>query len=154
MKTKTIKLMLSGILVINSLILFAQNHAIEFTYDAAGNRTERHVIELKSPENSQEQNVKSGEQKSGNDVVFTEQLGEQEISIFPNPTKGELSVKITNLKLVSMARIELYTLAGELLLASMLEAETVIDLSAMDNGTYILKILLDDRVSTWKVVKE
>jgi YD repeat-containing protein len=30
-----------------ALSIFAQDQAIEFTYDAVGNRTERHIIELK-----------------------------------------------------------------------------------------------------------
>ena len=156
-------LIITTIWLLSSIALFSQTEAIEFTYDAAGNRTERHVIELKALEKSIEQGAGGVELQSGDEVVYEDKLGDKEISIFPNPTRGELTVVIrqtTSRKAhpqdsgQTNARIELYTLAGELLQTSTLETETVIDLSAKESGTYVLKILLDDRVSTWKVGKQ
>jgi hypothetical protein len=37
---------------------------------------------------------------------------------------------------------------------NMLQNKTVVDLSKLPPGTYILKILLDSKLSTWKIIKE
>ncbi|MEZ5198781.1 MAG: T9SS type A sorting domain-containing protein [Bacteroidales bacterium] len=151
---------ITTIWLLTSLALYSQTNTIEFTYDNAGNRTERHVIEMKSPEN------KTGEQQNEElEKVFAEQMGEQEVRIYPNPTKGLLMVEIkgrkdaTNLPAGKSwqagARMELYGSEGKMVYSiDKVKEKTKVDLSDMKAGTYVLKIVLDERVSSWKVVKE
>ena len=169
MKTKTLKLTLTGILLISSIAIFAQEQAIEFTYDAAGNRTERNVIELKMPDKSvrdsnREQNAESLEQKNINNNVYTEQLGEKKISIYPNPTSGELTVVIRQTTAhgagahgsgQTNARIEVFSPVGEKVFGkNKIGNKTKIDLLKLPDGVYVLKIFIGERSSTWKIVKE
>lgn len=157
------KLILSIICLITVLGLFGQTvDYVEFTYDDAGNRTERHVIYLRSQEDSKAQEIANSAEgavithQTGNvDVIYKELLGEQEISIFPNPTKGEITVEITNLQQTGSTKLEVFSLAGEGVLSeNMLQNKTVVDLSKLPPGTYVLKILLDSKLSTWKIIKE
>jgi len=157
------KLILSTICLIANLGLFGQTvDYIEFTYDYAGNRTERNVIYLRAPEDSVMQKIENpvkdaiNTHQTGNEeVIYKELLGEQEISIFPNPTRGEITVEITNLQQTAQAILEVFSLAGESVFSeNMLQNKTVVDLSKLPPGVYILKILLDSKLSTWKIIKE
>jgi hypothetical protein len=135
---------------------------IEFTYDYAGNRTERHVIYLREPDDSVAQEIEypvknavNTNQTGNENVIYKELLGEQEICIFPNPTKGEITVEITNLQQTAPEKLEVFSLAGESVFSeNMLQNKTVVDLSKLPPGTYVLKILLDTKLSTWKIIKE
>ncbi|NOX48404.1 MAG: T9SS type A sorting domain-containing protein [Chlorobi bacterium] len=137
--------------LIFTLALFAQDQAIEFTYDATGNRTERHIIELKkdNPDNkSTGKSTEAGE-------AFAETLGESEIIIFPNPVKGELSIEITNQRQGQSATLEVFSLSGKSVVKKeKVKDKTKVDMSKLPPGTYILKIRLGKETSTWKVVKE
>lgn len=161
-------LLITTTLLLTGLVLFSQkDYNIEFTYDAAGNRTERHLIEFKAPEKNQEARYKDQELQNGDEVVYKDKLGDKEISIFPNPTKGWLTVSIrqateaTSVDACCIGTIEVFSLAGEKVfeqqarrLAAGLVAEIKIDLSKLPDGTYVLKIMLDSEVSTWKIIKE
>ena len=137
--------------IIFTLALFAQDQAIEFTYDATGNRTERHIIELKKDSPGNKSTGKSTEAVES----FTETLGESEISIFPNPVKGDLNIEITNPKQGQTASLEVFSLAGKSVFKNeKLQGSTKVDMSALPPGIYIFKIKLGKEVSTWKVVKE
>ena len=163
-------LLITTILLLSAIIVFSQNnYQIEFTYDAAGNRTERHVIEFKEPDKSMEQRaggleqgVGSIEYKSIDEPVYKDKLGDIEVSIFPNPTKGELVIRHTNEHGAGAqgsgqtnGRIEVFTLTGERVIQKdNIAVETTLDISKLPKGTYVLKILLDEHCSTWKIVKE
>ena len=158
------KLIITTIWLLASLVLFSQTEAIEFKYDAAGNRTERHVIELKAPEKNQEERYKNQELQNGDEVVYEERLGDMEVSLFPNPTKGELTISIRQTT-AHMAgaqdsgqtngRIEVFSVAGEKVFEqNEIGNETNVDLSDLPDGVYVLNIFVGEMTSTWKIVKE
>ncbi|MFA6401291.1 MAG: T9SS type A sorting domain-containing protein [Salinivirgaceae bacterium] len=69
---------------------------------------------------------------------------ENQISVYPNPTQGMLS-----LENVLNATIELYDLSGKLLLKeTSLNSNKSMDLSMFNNGNYLVKIITDDGVAT------
>ena len=70
-------------LLLTPILLVGQN-TIKYSYDAAGNRTERTIILA----------TKSAIVQS--DTIFTDQLAERDIKIYPNPTDGFLKVEIGN----------------------------------------------------------
>lgn len=82
-------------------------------------------------------------------------MGKQKISIYPNPVKSRLTVKITNLAETQTANLEMFSLSG----SSMFKKEkitgsTEVDMSELPKGKYILKIVLGKEAGTWKIIKE
>jgi hypothetical protein len=143
MKTKYLYLLVS---IINCTNLFAQTKVC-YTYDKAGNRTDRTVC-LKSVE-------ATVDSVSIAKTPIAENLGEMVITLYPNPTKGQLTVKITNMPDNTKGEITLHDLAGRLMIRQNSKQEsTLIDLSAHPLGIYVLRIRAGDKVSEWKVIKE
>jgi len=51
--------------------------------------------------------------------------------------------------------LQLYTLNGQLLQTRLLsEAEVTVSLAGLANGTYILKVFINDTVENWKIIKQ
>jgi len=132
-----------GLLIGNSLI--AQTKVC-YTYDASGNRTARFGCS------------KSAIAKIDSMLIskpITEIQGEMAISLFPNPTKGHVTINIANMPDNANGEIILSDMTGRLLLKqSTFRVTTQLDLSSHPTGLYVLKISIDDKVSEWKVIKE
>ncbi|MEN8787808.1 MAG: T9SS type A sorting domain-containing protein, partial [Flavobacteriales bacterium] len=69
------------------------------------------------------------------------------ISIFPNPTNGIVNVSSKN----EIEEIELYDMAGKRL--NKVQKVNSIDISAFENGVYVLKVKQNGSVTTKKIVK-
>ena len=83
---------------------------------------------------------------------------EHKIAIFPNPTNGMTTIEV-NGAVNEQASIEIYDLMGrkiysEEMNASQYFAESFIDLSAVNSGTYIVKIITNQRVYTKELIKQ
>ncbi|MBN1338863.1 MAG: T9SS type A sorting domain-containing protein, partial [Bacteroidales bacterium] len=77
------------------------------------------------------------------------------ITVFPNPTKGQLEVVVSGAEPAPAWSAEVYDMGGNLLLKQeSLSGTAVIDLSGRQKGMYILKIILPGHKCVWKVVKE
>ncbi len=72
-----------------------------------------------------------------------------EVAIYPNPTTGIIYLKNIDPK----AKIEIYNLNGGLVQRVEL-VNNQVNIKNLDAGTYIIKIISDDRINTIKVVKE
>ncbi|MDD3131892.1 MAG: T9SS type A sorting domain-containing protein, partial [Bacteroidales bacterium] len=82
-------------------------------------------------------------------------FGSREISIFPNPTKGILTIAMASWENDGSATLELFSLSGEMILQQEIRhAKTTVDLSAQPAGSYILSISLAGSHRSWKVIKE
>ena len=143
MKAKC-SLLLFSILFYN--ILIAQTNVC-YTYDKAGNRTNRTIC-LKSEE-------ASSDSVSIAKIPITENLGGMVITLYPNPTKGQLMVQITHMPDNTMGEITLYDLSGRLVtVQNTVNENTMLDLSLQPLGIYVLRIRVGGKVSEWKVIKE
>jgi len=143
MKTKFILFIFNIVL---SNFLFAQTK-ICYSYDNAGNRTNR-IICLKSIA-TQADSVNIPK------TPITENQGEMEITLYPNPTKGQLTVKITNMPDNTTGEITLHDLTGRLMIRqNSIQELTLLDISSQPIGIYVLRIRAGDKVSEWKVIKE
>jgi YD repeat-containing protein len=128
-------------LLLTAMLLPAQN--VTYSYDAAGNRTARVVTLLRSTESSSP--VKAME-----DII-----AEHQIKIYPNPTKGMLSVDIGNLEKDIMAELILSDVTGRTISRQKSGSGTVyFNLSSKPSGIYILKIIIKGESVTWKVIKQ
>jgi len=120
------------------LQLFSQTVShISFTYDDAGNRLTRQVIYLKT---SEVEDVAATYQTAFgqlmDSVEYKGTLGSLEISIFPNPTKGSLTIAMAGAQETGPATLVLFSLKGEVILQHLLQITTAAGRE------------------TWKVVKE
>jgi hypothetical protein len=154
------KLLLSGFFLIHVISIFGQH--VEFTYDENGNRLTRTLVTLKSAtikfpitdtkalqstDNSLTSNLgKENQQKQGDGQITP--------LVYPNPTKGLIKIEIQNLTNSSTTEVILYDLSGSKLFSEKnLENYSEIDISKYKDGFYILRIIVDDKVFDWKVIK-
>ena len=121
--------------------------AIEYKYDAAGNR----VLRKNSPMN----NAKMKNYDELTTDIFEEELPEMKIAIFPNPTQGILQVEISNAVTLQGTEIRLYNPQGVLIKQiSNLSEQTTLDISSQPDGIYIMQIVMNNHeISTWKIIK-
>lgn len=118
---------------------------IQYDYDDAGNRTSRTIYfpRKANPNPTQDQQT------------FSDALGESKIAIYPNPTKGEMTVEMQNRPESADAQIALYDLTGKTVYQSNVAAQTTrVNITELPGGTYIMKILIGDKISQWKIIKE
>ncbi len=116
---------------------------IVYAYDNAGNRVERTIILTKSAQ-------------AEDPGYFKEELGEQIIKIYPNPTDGQFAVEIINVSDKVSGKFYLYDIKGGLLEKKEINSERRIEFDLSDKavGVYLLKIHLGENVSTWKIIKK
>ncbi|MDD2633611.1 MAG: T9SS type A sorting domain-containing protein [Bacteroidales bacterium] len=140
-----------------SLPLFSQTLShVEFYYDAAGNRTAREVIYLKTTAADTTQQLKeSYGQQVADSVEYKSSIGSRQITIFPNPTRGLLTIAMEIADDDSPVKLELFSLAGESILQRTIrQPKTTVDLSGQPAGSYILSISLAGSHRSWKIIKE
>jgi hypothetical protein len=119
---------------------------VEYQYDKAGNRVKKLICVGK---------CKAWRKRSPDSVseeTFEEQLGELEISIYPNPTANQLNIKFTN-KLDNIS-YQLLDVRGKVLRETQNAADfNTIDISNEAKGQYFLRIINGKEVSNWKIIK-
>lgn len=126
------------LLFIAPLSLLGQNK-VHFIYDDAGNRTKKEIIisETRSAE------------------IFTEELAQREIKIYPNPTQGQLKIEISDLGDDEEVNLTIYNVQGKKILSEKTsENYTIMDISSNPSGVYILQINIKGEISTWKIIKQ
>ena len=124
-----------------SIASFSQS--FEYTYDNAGNRIHREVVEMRSMNN--------------NDTPaspINSQFGEMSVSIFPNPTAGLLGVEITHLPDGAVGSLQLFNIQGaELYNKQGVAVSNPVDMSSLPAGQYLLVLQVNDKKKEWCVVK-
>ena len=136
------------------------NAQVSYTYDANGNRHTRNTAKLISqpPKIINGDTIIEINEKEDYltlETKYNEELGEQTITIYPNPTGGAFAVGITNMPEGIKRKMLLYTMSGkELFLKEDFDELTEINVSTQQSGTYLLKIILGDKQTTWKIVKQ
>ena len=117
---------------------------IAYEYDAAGNRISRHVAN-NSPQAP----------SIGSLGVIPNETEVQTISVGPNPTTGLLKVTLSNFGKDDTCNLLLVNTAGQTLIRqSMTSSQTTLDLSQYANGYYLLKVKLNENVTTYKIIKK
>ena len=112
----------------------------EYSYDESGDRVMRYrtMVYLKTGDTSESISA----------------LGSYDISIYPNPTKGLLTLRISNLKKNDKAHAYLSDFSGNKLLSlDYKNEENTIDLSKQPNGVYFLTIVIGEQTATFKIMK-
>lgn len=116
---------------------------IVYNYDASGNRT-----------SSREIIFRGGNSQDNDSVPRRHDLSLCRITIYPNPTEGQLRVEITGSVSFDGASITIYNASGSVIYNdSELDTVNDIDLTLCPNGIYLLIIRIDGETSSWKIIK-
>ena len=142
---------LIALLSLNLIALSGQ--AIHFNYDESGNRVKRYIVLGKGSSSGDETSKKYEE--SNKSAEFVDKLEELTIKIYPNPTRGQLSVEINGLGIDETVDYQLFSQTGILIQSNMnTSSRFTVDLSKHPGGIYILKLMIHGKVSDWKVIKK
>ena len=177
------KLIIISIVLLSAIIAKAQTNqgagistSFTYTYDANGNRIIREFVinnppqsplapdslvdivnnaEIIMPDVSQNNADTAKISDSDNGKPFESALGERKISIYPNPTKGELRVDISNFNPESKGTIYIVDMSGKVVYQNTnITASNVIDISHTARTTYVLRLVIDGKSKEWVVVKQ
>ena len=119
---------------------------VSFGYDAAGNRVNRVITASFRSQKTEEQ----PEEK-----VHSEVLKDFSVNIYPNPTKGDLTVEIHNLPEGKTANLRLYNMSGSLILQrTNIRSTEYLNISNQLDGIYIMRITAGDSSTEWKIIKQ
>lgn len=142
------KTLIASVILLLAVSAGVSGQKIAFTYDNDGNMESRYVVPLKSSVQKQEE-----KEETATDIVSVE-LAEQKITVYPNPTKGEICVEISPLNQEEENFIRLFDMSGRLLKTVKIASErTYLEISGT-SGAYLLNIHLGKNVSKWKIIKQ
>jgi len=131
--------------ILAALVLPMLGHAQEivYEYDAVGNRIARHLM------------FGSQAPPLGNLENLPQETIGQTVSIGPNPTTGQLTVSLSRFGKEDVCNLLLVNAAGQTLIKqSMTTTQTTLDLTRYTNGYYLLKVDLNENVTTYKIIKK
>jgi hypothetical protein len=141
---------------------------VTYSYDDAGNRKSR-VITIRELEPIPFENkltttsdssipfpsVKAEHEIEDKTQPNNDNIGFQDILIYPNPTKGRLWVEFSSMGSLNQVQVSVYKSNG--ILISILKTNNSaveINLESYPNGLYLLVITIDKQSSTWKIIKQ
>ena len=137
---KTIRTFSLLILLSQPTLLMAQNNSISYSYDTAGNRTERSIT------------VSQVKERDATDIKETEDAAESRIHITADANAGTVRVEIIGYNDTDKCHITLYNASGiSLTDITATESITTIDLNDKPAGVYILHTVLNGKKDTWKI---
>ncbi len=135
------------ILLATACISFAQTPLpIEISYDAAGNRITRKVLQI------------STMSKGGNyadSTYYLDQMQSIQMKVYPNPTQGKVYITMSEIEENAFKEIRLYDNQGKLVYKSDGYGNTIeIDISSYPTGYYMVELYVNEEHTTWKIIKQ
>lgn len=128
---------------------FSQNYAIEFAYDNAGNRYSRTIVDLSVPVAD-----KSAEDSTAADPYNT-MMSEVRVSIYPNPTKGQLNIELINLSDETTGSIVVTDLQGRVLMSvGQISSSMELDFTPYAAGKYNMTLIIDGQRKFFGIIRE
>ena len=148
-------------LLIFTLFVFAAHaQSIQFEYDAAGNcvvkyktvvmpsQAARHV-----PDEADGETPETGQAEIP--ASLKDVIGETEIVISPNPTKGILQIDFRNRATELSVNYRLTQMNGKHVTGGTATGNPLnLDLSACPAGIYLLRLTVEDKTETYKIIKQ
>jgi hypothetical protein len=87
--------------------------------------------------------------------VYTDIISETVINIYPNPTKGHLAIKVSNLPQNSVSGLILSDVNGRIIEQKQsLSEHNELDISEQPSGVYIMNIVIDSKSVVWRIIKQ
>lgn len=136
------------IIVLTLVTNVALSQNIKFNYDACGNRTSRITV-TKSSEAAISDSVVPGS------INKEQSLSNLHIDIYPNPTIDKIQINLTGIEKDINIDAYLFSGKGEMLTSFILNGrEQSYDLQNYSSGIYYLKIRINEKVESWKIIKQ
>ena len=140
-----------------SFSAFAQSFT--YTYDAAGNRVTRVVVIPPSKSTLQNNANTNGqteeEEEIAEEEMLKDQLGSFELLVYPNPTKGLVVVKISGEETIESATYNVYDAGGKQVASGTVASSMLlVNLNQQIAGTYNLRVTINGKAQTWKIIKK
>ncbi len=144
------KTILFFFLVIVALNASAQQ-TISYSYNNAGNRIGRYVIMLRASSQHADSLIQQKEEEGISRSLLT-----CKITVYPNPTQGEVHVTISNGEEDAISDIFVHSEAGQLLMTLKATGNSTvpIDLSPFTSGIYLINFQQADNRSYYKIIKQ
>jgi len=121
-------------------------------YDNSGNRISTKLIVLAS---SREKVRPIDSLSTGIPPLVDNDLGEEQIELFPNPTRGYVTLRCASSNPSVAIQYYLYDGNGRLLQGPvLLQGKAQIDLSRQAKGIYFIRLHAGERISDWKIIKQ
>ena len=138
---KTLLLLLFFIV---SIVSLQSQNTVKYAYDASGNRIKREILL-----------TKSAVATTTEPEVFTDQVVERKVKIYPNPTQGELKIEVESTEGTKNCTITITAMnTGKLITKKKATLPiTDIDISNQPFGIYIMLIEIDGEYTFWKIMK-
>ncbi len=142
------KRLLTVFILLAAVIIQSNSQTISYDYDHAGNRISRKVVPLPPP-------PQGAKKQLTDSVVVEDMLGERNILVYPNPTKGTLGVEITGGDWDENIRLILYNGQGVMLYnANANQGINPVEMTVYPKGWYILRVQAGEQRKEFKVIKE
>ncbi len=143
---QTVKLFLFAVLIITPTLYFYGQNKIRYAYDGAGNRIKREIVLAKTRSMEIDRKIEP----------LSESIGKRTINIYPNPTRGELSVSISEVENSPVTGyVSLFNISGKMIFRSSLKpVKTDLNIESEPDGIYLMQIEIDGKTSTWKIIKK
>ncbi|WP_395052092.1 T9SS type A sorting domain-containing protein [Flavobacterium sp.] len=148
--------MLKILLLINLFsfsLFFGQSPAdprIQFSYDSAGNQTQRVICVNCASKNINYKDIES--------LVEKDLIIEDKVLYYPNPVLEELYIKLKSTEDITIASVELFSINGQLLFKHIneIDNETIkIDFKNYPTGYYVVEILYSNGdKKNFKIIKQ
>ena len=124
--------------VMASLGINAQSFVLQYNYDSSGNRVTRSVVEVQPPQNSPRLMGHSGE-----------------VTVSPTVTTDYVTILTTLDPEQPALRYIVNSLQGSVLaMGDITDQQTLVPLSNYDSGIYLLTILSDSGIKSFKIIKQ
>ena len=143
------------IVCLSIYVSFSQNFT--YTYDASGNRISRTItVSTLKSEKIYDTVENALVDTFVPEQVYSDEVDNKQVKIYPNPTRGELVVQIPKEDTNSPFSIIVTDMSGKVIIQKFVMHEyTDIDITNNPNGMYILQIIADSKKSTeWKIIKK
>lgn len=122
---------------------------VKFSYDAAGNRTQRIKV-YKSSQASVADTIVNEKTEQNKEVSFNSLT----FKVFPNPTIDNVTIKCEGWSQTDDVEIILLSVKGDILQQfSLTNNSSPIDLSMYPKGLYLLRVTIANHTEQWKIVK-
>jgi len=156
--------------------LLAQTSSkIEFSYSPNGNRVSRQLIGglvhrdttvkqlpigmdsliIFAPESQDSTFAEESKLSKAENEVTQTWIGQKEVSIYPNPTQGYLTIGLQNIEEVKSCSIEIVDMNGSVVYQSSTAQRVYsVDLSNRANGNYYINLRVNGQMGSFVVVKQ
>lgn len=119
---------------------------IEISYDAAGNRITRKVLQVSMM-------AKGGSYSDS--TYYIDQMQSVLMKVYPNPTQGKVYVEMQGGDEIGNSKIRLFDSHGRLIHEQEGDGYVVeLDLSTYPTGYYIIDLYVNEEHTIWKIIKK